>query len=156
MFSSLSKRSNAPGLRSGYVAGDAEWIKAFLRYRTYHGSAMSTTIQMASVAAWNDEEHVAENRRMYTEKYKSFSAILEGHLELHIPPAGFYFWANVGQSDTAFVKNLFEQQHVTLLPGSFLGREVDGFNPGANHVRIALVASLTECNEAAQRIKNSL
>ena len=160
VFSSLSKRSNAPGLRSGYVAGDAELIKAFLRYRTYHGSAMSTTIQMASVAAWNDEEHVAENRRLYTEKFKAFSAILEGKLELHIPPAGFYFWADVGQSDTAFAKRLFEQAHVTLLPGSFLGREVNGFNPGSNHVRIALVASLAECNEAAgriaQQIKNSL
>ncbi len=160
VFSSLSKRSNAPGLRSGYVAGDAELIKAFLRYRTYHGSAMSTTIQMASVAAWNDEEHVAENRRLYTEKFKAFSAILESKLELHIPPAGFYFWADVGQSDTAFAKRLFEQAHVTLLPGSFLGREVNGFNPGSNHVRIALVASLAECNEAAcriaQQIKNSL
>lgn len=160
VFSSLSKRSNAPGLRSGYVAGDAELINAFLRYRTYHGSAMSTTIQMASVAAWNDEEHVAENRRLYTEKFKAFSAILEGKLELHIPPAGFYFWADVGQSDTAFAKRLFEQAHVTLLPGSFLGREVNGFNPGSNHVRIALVASLAECNEAAcriaQQIKNSL
>jgi N-succinyldiaminopimelate aminotransferase len=156
VFSSLSKRSNAPGLRSGYVAGDADLIKSFLRYRTYHGSAMSTTIQMASVAAWNDEEHVAENRRLYTEKFKAFSAILEGQLELHIPPAGFYFWADVGQSDTAFVKTLFEQAHVTLLPGSFLGREVDGHNPGANHVRIALVASLDECNEAANRIANQI
>jgi N-succinyldiaminopimelate aminotransferase len=156
VFSSLSKRSNAPGLRSGYVAGDADLIKAFLRYRTYHGSAMSTTIQMASVAAWNDEEHVADNRRLYTEKFKAFSAILEGKLELHIPPAGFYFWADVGQSDTVFAKTLFEQAHVTLLPGSFLGREVNGLNPGSNHVRIALVASLEECNEAAQRIANHI
>lgn len=152
VFSSLSKRSNAPGLRSGYVAGDADLIKAFLRYRTYHGSAMSVAIQMASVAAWNDEEHVAENRRLYTEKFKSFSAILDGKLELHIPPAGFYFWADLKQSDTVFAKTLFEQAHVTLLPGSFLGREVNGHNPGANHVRIALVASLEQCNEAANRI----
>ena len=97
---------------------------------------------------------------MYTEKFKAFSAILEGKLDLHIPPAGFYFWADVGQSDTEFAKRLFEQAHVTLLPGSFLGREVNGFNPGSNHVRIALVASLAECNEAAgriaQQIKNSL
>lgn len=156
VFSSLSKRSNAPGLRSGYVAGDAELIKAFLRYRTYHGSAMSTTIQMASVAAWNDETHVIENRRLYTEKFKAFSAILEGKLELLIPPAGFYFWANVGQSDTEFAKRLFEEAHVTLLPGSFLGREADGLNPGTNYVRIALVASLEQCNEAAHRIKNIL
>ncbi|MGV3469014.1 succinyldiaminopimelate transaminase [Limnobacter sp.] len=156
VFSSLSKRSNAPGLRSGFVAGDAELIKSFLRYRTYHGSAMSTTIQMASLAAWNDEAHVAENRRLYSEKFKSFSAILEGKLKLHIPPAGFYFWADVNQSDTAFAKRLFEQAHVTLLPGSYLGREVNGLNPGSNHVRIALVASLAECNEAANRIKNIL
>ena len=156
VFSSLSKRSNAPGLRSGYVAGDAKLIQSFLRYRTYHGSAMSTTIQMASVAAWNDEDHVAENRRLYTEKFKSFSAILEGKLNLHIPAAGFYFWADVGQSDTAFAKALFEQAHVTLLPGSFLGREIDGHNPGTNHVRIALVADLEPCNEAAQRIRNIL
>lgn len=156
VFSSLSKRSNAPGLRSGYVAGDAELIKSFLRYRTYHGSAMSTTIQMASLAAWNDEAHVAENRRLYSEKFKSFSAILEGKLKLHIPPAGFYFWADVNQSDTEFAKRLFEQAHVTLLPGSYLGREVNGLNPGSNHVRIALVAGLAECNEAANRIKNIL
>lgn len=156
VFSSLSKRSNAPGLRSGYVAGDADLIKSFLRYRTYHGSAMSTTIQMASVAAWDDEEHVAENRRLYTEKFKAFSAILESKLQLRIPPAGFYFWADVGQSDTEFAKQLFEQAHVTLLPGSFLGREVNGHNPGANHVRIALVASLDECNEAANRIAKQI
>lgn len=156
VFSSLSKRSNAPGLRSGYVAGDANLIKAFLRYRTYHGSAMSVTIQMASVAAWNDEEHVIENRRLYTEKFKSFRDILQGTLELHIPPAGFYFWADLGRSDTEFAKTLFEQAHVTLLPGSFLGREAGGQNPGTNHVRIALVASLTECNEAANRIANQI
>ena len=154
VFSSLSKRSNAPGLRSGYVSGDADLIKAFLRYRTYHGSAMSTTIQMASVAAWNDEEHVQENRRLYTEKFKSFSAILEGTLELTIPPAGFYFWANVRQSDTEFAKRLFQDAHVTVLPGSFLGRTEQGINPGENYVRIALVASLNQCNEAAHRIKN--
>lgn len=156
VFSSLSKRSNSPGLRSGYVAGDADLIKGFLRYRTYHGSAMSSTIQMASVAAWNDEEHVTENRRLYTEKFKAFKAILDNKLELNIPPAGFYFWANVGQSDTQFAKTLFQKMHVTVLPGSFLGREVNGQNPGSNCVRIALVASLAECNEAAERIKNIL
>ena len=156
VFSSLSKRSNAPGLRSGYVAGDAELIKSFLRYRTYHGSAMSTTIQMASIAAWNDEEHVKENRRLYTEKFKSFSAILEGTLALSIPPAGFYFWANVHQSDTDFARKLFQQAHVTVLPGSFLGRTEQGTNPGENHVRIALVASSAQCTEAAHRIKNTL
>ncbi len=155
VFSSLSKRSNAPGLRSGYVAGDADLIKAFLRYRTYHGSAMSTTIQMASIAAWNDEEHVKENRRLYTEKFKSFSAILEGTLKLGIPPAGFYFWANVGQSDTDYAKRLFKDAHVTVLPGSFLGRTEQGVNPGENYIRIALVANLDQCNEAAHRIKNT-
>ncbi|HEX4856891.1 MAG TPA: succinyldiaminopimelate transaminase [Limnobacter sp.] len=154
VFSSLSKRSNAPGLRSGYVAGDADLMKAFLRYRTYHGSAMSTTIQMASIAAWNDEQHVQENRRLYTEKFKAFKEILAGKLKLSIPPAGFYFWADVGQDDTEFAKMLFREAHVTLLPGSYLGRAANGRNPGSNHVRIALVASLEECNEAAQRIKN--
>ncbi|HEX4844393.1 MAG TPA: succinyldiaminopimelate transaminase [Limnobacter sp.] len=156
VFSSLSKRSNAPGLRSGYVAGDADWIKAFLRYRTYHGSAMSNTIQMASVAAWNDEAHVAENRRLYTEKFKSFQQILAGKLDLHIPEAGFYFWAKLDQSDTDFAKRLFQEAHVTVLPGSFLGRSVDGINPGSQHIRIALVASKAECDEAAHRIKNIL
>lgn len=156
VFSSLSKRSNAPGLRSGYVAGDASLVKSFLRYRTYHGSAMSTTIQMASIAAWNDEAHVEQNRKQYTEKFKAFKAILDGKLQLTIPPAGFYFWANVGRDDTEFAKELFHQAHVTILPGSYLGRVANGQNPGSNHVRIALVASLEECNEAAHRIKNIL
>ncbi|WP_370263105.1 succinyldiaminopimelate transaminase [Limnobacter sp.] len=156
VFSSLSKRSNAPGLRSGYVAGDADLIKAFLRYRTYHGSAMSNTVQMASIAAWGDEHHVAENRRLYTEKFKSFQQILAGKLDLQIPAAGFYFWAKLNESDTEFATRLFEQAHVTVLPGSFLGREVNGVNPGCNHIRIALVASKDECDEAAHRIRNIL
>lgn len=156
VFSSLSKRSNAPGLRSGYVAGDADLIKAFLRYRTYHGSAMSTTIQAASVAAWQDELHVQENRRLYREKFDSFKRILDGKLELEIPEAGFYFWVNIQGSDTEFAKKLFEQTHITVLPGSFLGRVNNGINPGDGHIRIALVASREECDEAAHRIKNIL
>lgn len=153
VFSSLSKRSNAPGLRSGYVAGDAQLISAFLKYRTYHGSAMSTTIAHASIAAWNDEAHVQQNRVEYTAKFNSFKAILGDSLDLRIPPAGFYFWVNVGQSDTEFARKLFEQAHVTVLPGSFLGRPHAGKNPGEQHIRIALVASQSECDEAAQRIK---
>lgn len=156
VFSSLSKRSNAPGLRSGYVAGDAQLIQQFLRYRTYHGSAMSTTIQAASVAAWNDEKHVLDNRRQYREKFQSFKNIVGDLLPLHIPEAGFYFWVNVNGSDTEFVKTLFEQAHITALPGSFLGRHSEGKNPGDGYIRIALVASLAECEEAAQRIKNLL
>jgi N-succinyldiaminopimelate aminotransferase len=156
VFSSLSKRSNAPGLRSGYVAGDAALIKSFLRYRTYHGSAMSITVQMASIAAWNDENHVIENRQLYTEKFNAFNVAFQDTLPLQIPPAGFYFWLDIRQSDVTFAKTLYEKANVTLLPGSFLGREVNGVNPGANHVRIALVASLDECREAALRIKNIL
>ena len=156
VFSSLSKRSNAPGLRSGYVAGDAHLIKRFLRYRTYHGSAMSTTVQAASIAAWNDETHVQENRRLYREKFHAFKRILDGTLDLHIPQAGFYFWAKINGSDTALVKTLFEQAHITALPGSFLSRPSNGKNPGDGHIRIALVASLAECEEAAHRIAHIL
>ncbi|HEY1058660.1 MAG TPA: succinyldiaminopimelate transaminase [Limnobacter sp.] len=156
VFSSLSKRSNAPGLRSGYVAGDADLMADFLRYRTYHGSAMSTTIQAASVAAWSDEAHVAENRRLYREKFESFKAIVGDKLPLNIPPAGFYFWVKVPGSDTDFAKMLFEQAHITVLPGSYLGRTHQGHNPGDGYIRIALVASKAECDEAARRIHDIL
>ena len=156
VFSSLSKRSNAPGLRSGYVAGDAELIKKFLKYRTYHGSAMSNTIQKASVAAWGDEKHVVENRTQYRAKFNALQPLLQDVLHTHIPTAGFYFWAQVPGSDTAFAKKLFQEQHVTVLPGSFLGRECQGINPGEGHVRIALVAPLQDCIEAAQRIRTLL
>lgn len=152
VFSSLSKRSNAPGLRSGYVAGDAEWIERFLKYRTYHGSAMSTVVQQASIAAWNDEAHVIENRALYRAKFETVKPILEQAFEVHIPQAGFYIWLNVSFDDKAFAKQLFHQQNVTVLPGSFLGRDIPQGNPGTGYLRIALVASLDECTEAAHRI----
>ncbi|MFN4328171.1 MAG: succinyldiaminopimelate transaminase [Limnobacter sp.] len=156
VFSSLSKRSNAPGLRSGFVAGDSDLIGRFLRYRTYHGSAMSTTVQAASVAAWKDEAHVADNRAQYRAKFESFQHILGESLPLSIPKAGFYFWVKVPGSDTDFAKRLFQEAHITVLPGSFLGRTQDGINPGDGHIRIALVASKQECDEAAHRIKHFL
>lgn len=155
MFSSLSKRSNAPGLRSGFVAGDATLIEAFLRYRTYHGCAMNPAVQAASIAAWNDEEHVIANRRLYREKFACITPLIAEHLTVSPPGAGFYLWANVrrtGLSDTEFARRLYARQNVVVLPGSFLARENDGRNPGADFVRIALVASLDECLEAAGRI----
>ncbi|HEX5484590.1 MAG TPA: succinyldiaminopimelate transaminase [Limnobacter sp.] len=153
VFSSLSKRSNAPGLRSGYVAGDADLISKFLLYRTYHGSAMSVTVQHASVAAWSDEVHVQQNRELYRQKFQAFQSILKDTLPLTMPEAGFYFWAKVPDSDTQFALDLYQQQNVTVLPGSYLGRECNGHNPGEGHVRLALVASVEDCNEAAHRIK---
>jgi N-succinyldiaminopimelate aminotransferase len=152
VFGSLSKRSNVPGMRSGFVAGDAEVLKAFLLYRTYHGSAMSPAVQAASVAAWQDEAHVLENRRLYREKFDAFHAILRPHVDIAMPDAGFYFWLRVGGDDTAFARSLLEQYNVTVLPGSFLARESRGVNPGAGFIRIALVAPLAECNEAAARL----
>ena len=148
VFSSLSKRSNCPGMRSGFVAGDPELLKKFLLYRTYHGSAMSLAVQKASIAAWNDEEHVRENRRLYVEK---FNAVLP-MLSAQKPDGGFYVWLRTPIADTEFVRRLRHEYNVLVLPGSYLGREVDGRNPGANHVRIALVAPLKECIEAARRI----
>lgn len=153
VFSSLSKRSNAPGLRSGYVAGDADLIRQFLLYRTYHGSAMSVTVQHASVAAWSDETHVQHNRELYRQKFMDFKAILNDTLPLHMPQAGFYYWAKVPGSDTEFARTLYEQHNVTVLPGSFLGRQSHDANPGEGYVRLALVASVADCNEAAHRIK---
>ncbi|WP_374259669.1 succinyldiaminopimelate transaminase [Zoogloea sp.] len=155
MFSSLSKRSNVPGMRSGFVAGDAAILKRFLLYRTYHGCAMSPSVQAASAAAWNDEAHVAENRRQYREKFAVITPMLEACLDVALPDAGFYLWANVtrlGLSDTEFARRLQAEYNVTVLPGSFLAREAHGTNPGAGFVRIALVADLAECVEAAQRI----
>lgn len=148
VFSSLSKRSNAPGMRSGFVAGDARLLKSFLLYRTYHGSAMSLAVQKASVAAWSDEEHVRENRRLYAEK---FDAVLS-RVNAARPDAGFYVWLPTPIDDTDFVRRLHHEYNVLVLPGSYLGREVDGKNPGSRHVRIALVAPLEECVEAATRI----
>ncbi|MBI5936730.1 MAG: pyridoxal phosphate-dependent aminotransferase [Betaproteobacteria bacterium] len=153
VFNSLSKRSNVPGLRSGFVAGDAEAIKQFLLYRTYHGSAMNPAIQAASAAAWADEAHVVENRRQYREKFAAVMPMLKDVLEFDAPDAAFYLWARVpGGGDTAFARELFRKKHVTVLPGSFLAREAGGGNPGQGFVRIALVDGLEQCQEAARRI----
>ncbi len=152
VFGSLSKRSNVPGMRSGYVAGNADLLKAFLLYRTYHGSAMSPAVQAASEAAWRDEAHVVENRRLYREKFDAFHARLRPVIDIAMPDAGFYFWLRVGGDDTAFARDLLEQYNVTVLPGSYLARESRGLNPGAGFVRIALVAPSAECNEAAGRL----
>ncbi|KTC15048.1 succinyldiaminopimelate transaminase [Pseudomonas syringae] len=153
VFHSLSKRSNLPGLRSGFVAGDAEILKAFLLYRTYHGCAMPVQTQLASIAAWNDEEHVRANRDLYREKFAAVLDILSPVLDVQHPDGGFYLWPNVGTDDAAFCRDLFVDQHVTAVPGSYLSREVDGVNPGAGRVRLALVAPLAECIEAAERIR---
>ena len=152
MFSSLSKRSNVPGLRSGFVAGDSRVIKKFLLYRTYHGSAMGGPTQAASIAAWNDEAHVRDNRRLYDEKFRRVTPLLARHLQTTIPDAGFYLWARTPISDTEFAREILRQQNVHVLPGSYLGRSVNGINPGTGFIRIALVAGVDECLEAAQRI----
>jgi N-succinyldiaminopimelate aminotransferase len=154
VFHSLSKRSNLPGLRSGFVAGDAEILKAFLLYRTYHGCAMPVQTQLASVAAWNDEEHVRANRDLYREKFDAVLAILDGVLDVQRPDGGFYLWARTPIDDETFTRELFARQHVTVVPGSYLSRAVDGHNPGANRVRMALVAPLSECVAAAERIRD--
>ena len=153
VFSSLSKRSNVPGMRSGFVAGDATLLKKFLLYRTYQGCAMSPTVQAASVAAWQDEAHVVENRRIYREKFEAVLPILKPVLEVEMPDAGFYLWPRTPIRDTEFTLLLFEQQAVTVLPGSYLSRDAHGANPGENRVRIALVAPIDECVEAARRIR---
>lgn len=152
MFSSLSKRSNVPGLRSGFVAGDADILKKFLLYRTYQGCALNPAVQAASVAAWNDEAHVLENRRLYREKFAAVTPIIAAHLETELPDAGFYLWAKTPIADTDFARRLQAEYNVTVLPGSFLAREADGINPGHQFVRIALVAGTDECLEAAKRI----
>ncbi|MCJ0763237.1 succinyldiaminopimelate transaminase [Variovorax terrae] len=151
-FTSLSKRSNVPGLRSGFVAGDAALLKAFLLYRTYHGSAMSPVVQAASIAAWGDEQHVIENRAQYRAKFARVTPLLAEVLDVALPDAGFYLWARVPGSDTGFARDLLAQYNVTVLPGSYLAREAGGFNPGAQRIRMALVAETAECEEAAQRI----
>ncbi|HDS1796638.1 succinyldiaminopimelate transaminase [Pseudomonas putida] len=153
VFHSLSKRSNLPGLRSGFVAGDAEIIKPFLLYRTYHGCAMPVQTQLASIAAWQDEAHVRANRDQYRAKYDAVLDILQPVLDVQRPDGSFYLWAKVPGSDAEFTRDLFEAQHVTVVPGSYLSRDVDGVNPGAGRVRMALVAPLAECIEAAERIR---
>jgi N-succinyldiaminopimelate aminotransferase len=158
-FTSLSKRSNVPGMRSGFVAGDAALIKPFLLYRTYHGSAMNPVVQQASIAAWNDEAHVVENRNLYRRKFAQVTPLLAEVLGVALPDAGFYLWADVsrvmgdkGADDIAYAQGLLAQYNVAVLPGSLLARESQGKNPGAGRIRLALVASVDECLEAAHRI----
>ncbi|MDP3482359.1 MAG: succinyldiaminopimelate transaminase [Sulfuricella sp.] len=154
VFNSLSKRSNVPGMRSGFVAGCESILEKFLLYRTYHGCAMNPAVQAASAAAWNDEAHVEENRRLYREKFATVTPLLQQALKVEEPDASFYLWAQTPVSDTEFAKALYQDYNVTLLPGSFLAREAHGLNPGTNFVRIALVAPLAQCVEAAERIQN--
>jgi N-succinyldiaminopimelate aminotransferase len=162
VMGSLSKRSNAPGLRSGFAAGDAAVIDKFVLYRTYHGAAVSNTVQLASIAAWNDEMHVRENRRLYREKFAAFHEIVDPVLPLAMPEAAFYFWANVGSAwpgnpeagDVAFTRELYAAKSITVLPGSFIAREAQGTNPGRGYVRIALVSTVEESVEAAKRIRD--
>lgn len=157
VLTSLSKRSNVPGMRSGFVAGDAQLLKSFLLYRTYHGSAMSPVVQQASIAAWNDEAHVAANREQYRRKFAQVTPVLAGVLDVALPDAGFYLWASVGgvkegMDDIVFAQELLAQYNVSVLPGSLLARQAHGVNPGANRIRLALVAEAAECLEAAERI----
>lgn len=153
VFHSLSKRSNLPGLRSGFVAGDADVLANFFKYRTYHGCAMSLPNQLASIAAWGDEAHVEENRRLYTEKFKAVLDILSPVMDVKQSEASFYLWAKTPINEEAFAQRLFAEQQVTVLPGSYLSRTIEGINPGANRIRMALVAEVEECIEAAKRIK---
>lgn len=155
VFSSLSKRSNVPGMRSGFVAGDPELMKKFLLYRTYCGGAMSPPVQTASIAAWNDEAHVQENRSLYKEKFTLITPLLKQVMDVELPDAGFYLWADVrrtGLSDTEFARGLYAEYNVTVLPGSYLARDAHGSNPGRNRIRMALVAEVDEGLEAANRI----
>ncbi|MGM0952150.1 MAG: succinyldiaminopimelate transaminase [Pseudomonadota bacterium] len=152
VFHSLSKRSNLPGLRSGFVAGDAEVLAGYLKYRTYHGCAMPVHNQLASIAAWNDEDHVRENRAAYRAKFEAVVPILQEVMNVDFPDAGFYLWPETPMSDETFARELSAQQNVHVLPGRYLSRTVDGHNPGENRVRMALVAPLEECVEAARRI----
>ncbi len=152
VMGSLSKRSNAPGLRSGFAAGDAKRLADFALYRTYHGSAMSNTIQLASITAWNDETHVRENRRLYREKFDAFFGLVNPVLPLVRPQAAFYYWVRVPGDDAAFARDLFAHTAITVLPGSYLSREAHGRNPGRGHVRVALVSTVAEAEEAGRRL----
>jgi len=153
IFHSLSKRSNAPGLRSGFVAGDPAIIKDYLRYRTYHGCTLPVPSQHASAAAWADEEHVIKNRALYQQKFDIVLDILSDSMVLRMPDAGFYLWAKTPIADDLFAQQLYQQQNITVLPGQYLSRTTKQGNPGVNHVRMALVADVSECKEAANRIK---
>ncbi|WP_334159025.1 succinyldiaminopimelate transaminase [Oryzomicrobium sp.] len=153
VFSSLSKRSNVPGMRSGFVAGDAQVMKNYLLYRTYHGSAMGPAVQAASVVAWEDEAHVAENRSLYRAKFDAVTPLVADVLDTALPDAGFYLWARTPIADTDFARRLYAEYNVVVLPGSYLAREANGVNPGANFVRIALVAPEEQCLEAAERLR---
>jgi N-succinyldiaminopimelate aminotransferase len=152
VFSSLSKRSNVPGLRSGFVAGDAAILERFWLYRTYHGCAMGQPVQAASAAAWRDEDHVRDNRRLYKDKFDRITPLIAAHLETRVPDAGFYLWARTPIDDAEFARELHRRYNVTVLPGSFLARTANGVNPGERFVRIALVAGIDQCLEAARRI----
>ena len=152
VFHSLSKRSNAPGLRSGFVAGDADILQRFLLYRTYHGCAMPAYSQAASIAAWSDEQHVRDNRALYREKFKLVQALLADKLDCNHPDGGFYLWPRVPGDDQQFARTLYQRHNVTVLPGSFLSRDADGINPGQGRIRIALVAERDDCVQAAERI----
>jgi N-succinyldiaminopimelate aminotransferase len=156
IFSSLSKRSNVPGMRSGFVAGDEKIIEKFALYRTYHGCAMNPAVQAASITAWSDEAHVIENRRLYAEKFRKITPLLQTKLQVKLPDAAFYLWAKSVLSDTELALTLYRDFNVTVLPGSYLAREAHGLNPGENFVRLALVASVDECLEAAQRIQQAI
>jgi N-succinyldiaminopimelate aminotransferase len=152
VFSSLSKRSNAPGMRSGFVAGDAAVLKRFLLYRTYHGSAMSLPVQRASIAAWNDEQHVRENRSLYAEKYRKVLPLIGAPMQASMPDGGFYLWMRTPIDDCEFTRRLHAQYNVLVLPGSYLARESGGENPGRNRIRVALVPSMDDCVEAIGRL----
>ena len=156
VFHSLSKRSNLPGLRSGFVAGDAELLNKFLLYRTYHGCAMPITSQLASIAAWRDEKHVKLNRDAYREKFDTVLGELDGLIDVRKPDASFYLWPRTPISDLEFCSRLYSEQNFTVLPGRYIARESNGHNPGENHVRMALVASVEDCQEAAQRLRHFL
>jgi N-succinyldiaminopimelate aminotransferase len=156
VFNSLSKRSNLPGLRSGFVAGDARILRQFSSYRTYHGCAMPLHHQLGSIAAWNDESHVLANRQLYRETFASVLGVLQGPMEVTMPDAGFFLWPRLEGSDTEFARRLYASENVTVLPGSFLARDAHGINPGANHLRLALVAEPEQCVSAARRILRCL
>ncbi|MGB2172645.1 MAG: succinyldiaminopimelate transaminase [Porticoccaceae bacterium] len=153
VFHSLSKRSNLPGLRSGFVAGNADLLDFFFRYRTYHGCALSLPVQKASLAAWNDEAHVMENRKLYNQKFNAIGEILDGVLDFNMPSAGFYLWPKTPIDDAVFARELYAKENLTVLPGSFISRSTPDGNPGANRIRLALVPNLSDCIEAAERIK---